>query len=83
MPAGVDILVTHGPASGRCDGGKGCHALARRVAQLRPRLVVCGHIHYAYGAMKGHGEDGRVNYVNASNCDEERRLAHPPIVVDI
>ncbi|KAF8625848.1 hypothetical protein AX17_006744 [Amanita inopinata Kibby_2008] len=51
----TDILLTHGPPHGVFDetrrGDKvGCEALAARVAQLRPRLHVFGHIHEAHGA---------------------------------
>lgn len=56
----TDILVVHGPPAlyGDCDGEvgrdgnvkvKGDGYLLREIRRVRPRLVVCGHIHGAYG----------------------------------
>ncbi|KAK7940758.1 uncharacterized protein PG986_013145 [Apiospora aurea] len=48
-----DILVTHGPPRHYLDQRDfhraGCPYLAEMVHRLRPRLVVFGHIHAAYG----------------------------------
>lgn len=51
IPADTDIIVTHGPPWGHLDGIKksGCPFLARAVTRVRPRLVLCGHIHVGYG----------------------------------
>ncbi|KAJ7089219.1 Metallo-dependent phosphatase-like protein [Mycena belliarum] len=51
----TDILLTHGPPHGVLDRTTkatlaGCPALAARLAALRPRLHVFGHIHEARGA---------------------------------
>jgi len=45
------IIVTRGPPLAHFDGARraGCTFLAREIARVRPRLVVCGHIHVAYG----------------------------------
>jgi Icc-related predicted phosphoesterase len=46
---GVDVLVTHAPPLGVGDGGDHAHqgfaALHRLVRELRPRLLVHGHVH--------------------------------------
>ncbi|KAK7696081.1 hypothetical protein QCA50_000723 [Cerrena zonata] len=52
----ADILLTHGPPFGifdRVNTGElvGCEALLSRVAQLRPRLHLFGHIHEDHGAV--------------------------------
>lgn len=52
----ADILLTHGPPYGIFDTTVmnervGCEALMSRVAKLRPRLHVFGHIHEAHGAL--------------------------------
>jgi hypothetical protein len=59
IPNGVDIVVTHTPPKGRCDGvtasgqqkdrREGCPALSRRIEQIRPMLNICGHIHSGRG----------------------------------
>lgn len=45
----LDVLVTHAPPEGLGDAGDPAHqgfaALQRLVAQLRPRLLVHGHVH--------------------------------------
>ncbi|MBS1880835.1 MAG: metallophosphoesterase family protein [Actinobacteria bacterium] len=46
------VLVLHSPPKGHCDGpgeGFGSPALAAAIAAKRPRLVVFGHIHEAWG----------------------------------
>jgi len=61
IPNEVDIVVTHTPPKGRCDGvvaatsgqkdriREGCPALLRRLEQVRPILNICGHIHNGRG----------------------------------
>jgi Icc-related predicted phosphoesterase len=48
-----DVLVTHGPPRYHLDKRDfyraGCPFLAEQVSRLKPRLVVCGHIHAAFG----------------------------------
>lgn len=48
------ILVTHTPPRGCCDKvlgrfSAGSRGLARRIAEIAPRVVICGHIHEAAG----------------------------------
>jgi Icc-related predicted phosphoesterase len=54
IPAGLDVLVTHGPPLGLGDraffgGSVGCADLLARVRERSPRLHVFGHIHEAHG----------------------------------
>lgn len=50
IPEGTDIVLTHGPPKGYLDeGGKGCNWLLRELWRVKPRLVVCGHIHEGRG----------------------------------
>ncbi|KAM3417332.1 hypothetical protein BST61_g5583 [Cercospora zeina] len=51
VPASTDILVTHGPPAGFRDirPSAGCGYLYDEVARVKPRLMVCGHIHLARG----------------------------------
>lgn len=84
IPAGIDVLVTHGPPSAildRTTSGHqvGCEELLVAVARVRPRVHVFGHIHEAYGVVDRDG----TRFVNASTCDFRYRPVHPPIVVDL
>ena len=84
IPDGTDVLVTHGPPLGVLDTtlrGEpvGCAALRGRVAQLRPRLHLFGHIHEAYGVVD---HDGTL-FVNASNCTLAYEPDNAAIVVDL
>lgn len=79
IPAGTDILVTHGPPAGILDRtvrGEfvGCQDLLDRVWEVRPRLHVFGHIHEAAGRADVDG----LTFVNAS-CDRDRG---GPVVVE-
>jgi Icc-related predicted phosphoesterase len=84
IPAGVDILVTHGPpygildrtARGQCVG---CEELLPVVERLRPRLHVFGHIHEAYGQVEVKG----TRFVNASVLDLHYRRVNAPVVIDV
>lgn len=57
IPEGVDIVVSHTPPKGHCDGStkdvrdgrEGCPALLRRLSKIRPKLSICGHIHDGRG----------------------------------
>lgn len=84
IPAGVDVLITHGPPHGILDqvgGGPhlGCEELAERVAAVRPRIHVFGHIHGGFGAVRS----GDTLFINASTCDEGYRPVNRPVVVDL
>lgn len=83
VPAGIDILITHGPPWGILDrvlhGEKvGCADLLRELARIRPKLHLFGHIH------EGYGRDARDDtvFVNASICTADYRPTQPPIVID-
>jgi Icc-related predicted phosphoesterase len=54
------VLVLHSPPKGHCDGGDdgshfGSPALLAAVEEKRPRLVVFGHIHEAWGCESAVG----------------------------
>ncbi|KAM4057757.1 calcineurin-like phosphoesterase [Hirsutella rhossiliensis] len=49
-PADTDVMLMHGPPKGHLDdGGKGCGRLLAEVWRVRPKVVVCGHIHAGRG----------------------------------
>jgi Icc-related predicted phosphoesterase len=58
-PAGA-VLVLHSPPRGHCDASAdgsefGSPALLRGIAEKRPRLAVCGHIHESWGCESAIG----------------------------
>jgi predicted phosphohydrolase len=81
IPAGLDVLVTHGPPAGIGDRSSigeeraGCTDLRARVAEVRPRLHVFGHIHEDGGAWT----IGATTFVNCTTWECER----PPTVIDL
>lgn len=83
-PAGLDILITHGPPYGVLDVTPrgdlaGCEELRKKVDEVLPRVHIFGHIHHGYGIL----DKGPVKFVNASTCDEEYFPSNPPIIFDI
>jgi Icc-related predicted phosphoesterase len=54
--------------------------LLKRIEEIKPKLVVCGHVHEGYGAYK---LPCGTTIVNASVLDEKYRLVNAPIVVEI
>jgi hypothetical protein len=79
IPTGLDVLITHGPAFGWLDDGKGCEDLTEVLMKRCPRLHICGHVHEGYGALK---TQERIQ-VNAALCNRWNQLVKLPIVVDI
>lgn len=62
VPDDTDILVVHGPPAfyGDCDGEKkpsgevkvkGDGYLLREIRRVKPKMVICGHIHGAFGLV--------------------------------
>ncbi len=67
IPAGLDVLITHGPPHGILDVTNrnelaGSVTLIERVRTTKPRLHVFGHIHEAAGRY----DDADTTFVNAS-----------------
>ena len=84
IPAGIDVLVTHGPPLGILDRTSrgddvGCADLLAALPRIKPRLHVFGHVHEGYGTLERDG----IRFVNASNCTERYIAVQKPIVVDL
>ena len=89
-------MVTHGPPANcdfldRCmDGQKvGCSDLTKRIVEIQPSLVVCGHIHEGYGHTTKEimSEDGEtvervVTFVNASVLNHRYEMTNNPVIVE-
>lgn len=83
-PAGVDVLLTHGPPKGILDRttrgvAAGCEALRDELPRIAPRVHIFGHIHEAAGR---HEQDGTV-FLNASSLDARYQPAEAPVVIDL
>jgi predicted phosphodiesterase len=82
IPDGIDVLLLHGPPHGYGDFSPmgrvhtGSPGLAARIEQLKPRLVVNGHIHSGYGVYTL----GETTVVNAAHVDESYHPANPPVL---
>jgi predicted phosphodiesterase len=84
IPAGTQVLVTHGPVFGildRTDGGlnAGCDDLLVKVNELKPRVHICGHIHEAYGQVSRDG----TTFINASVLNQRYKLVNEPVVLEL
>jgi Icc-related predicted phosphoesterase len=85
VPAGIDILITHGPPMGILDWSSfgnehaGCADLRQELARIKPKIHAFGHIHGAYGIATW----ANTLFVNASLCDEAYVANHPPVIVEM
>lgn len=85
IPHDTDVLITHSPPRGHCDrlvNGReiGCEHLRDRINEICPELVVCGHIHEAYG---GSYLGGGSYCANVSVLDENYAVTNDPVVIDL
>ena len=85
IPDNTDILITHGPAYdtldtvvGRFWDNLGCNLLAERIAVVKPKIHVCGHIHSGYGYEFKNG----THFFNASVLDEQYEYTQKPMTFD-
>jgi predicted phosphodiesterase len=85
IPENTDILVTHSPAYGKLDTTEwnrsmllGCEMLAQRIAQVKPKIHVCGHIHSGYG----YHFDGTTHFFNAAILGESYKYQNKPFTFD-
>ena len=79
IPAGVDILVSHQPPYGCGDLGLGSVELRAAIRRVKPKLVICGHIHDGFGRFEC---DGSPVY-NVSVVDDAYRLVREPTAIDL
>lgn len=85
----TDVIISHTPPHDILDEVKytrpdetphvGSKALKKRIESVEPELVVCGHIHEAYGDSEVDG----IKYINASVCNLDYDLVNDPVVVEV
>ena len=84
IPLNTDILIVHGPPFGKLDtigfGGMsvGCEDLMKRIEEIKPKIVVFGHIHESHGYIF----DGNTHYINASVLDGRYIFKNRPLNVE-
>ncbi len=83
IPADTDIIVAHGPPRGFGDRTRQTHvgstAMTTALERVQPRLMVCGHIHPAYGRY----HLGATEIINASLVDEDYHPVNPVIALEL
>jgi Icc-related predicted phosphoesterase len=84
IPDDTQVLVVHGPPHGFGDknlAGEsvGCKALLQRILEIRPEIVVSGHIHEGYGIRVFDG----IYFANASLCNSRYLPVNAPIIIDV
>jgi Icc-related predicted phosphoesterase len=82
IPEGIDILISHGPPRDVLDrnvGGYPCGSTSLRSAieRVKPRAVVCGHIHEAYGT----DVIGGTRIYNVSHVNFNYRPVNSPVEI--
>lgn len=88
IPAGIDVLMSHQPPYGCGDlvtdlSGDRVHVGSREllatIERVRPRVVVCGHIHAGHGRYEHQG----IPIYNVSVVDERYRHVHDATVIEL
>ena len=89
IPDDLDLLITHGPPQEILDTTEGfrlnpigSYSLRVRLYDMhghRPKNVVFGHIH----SGRGFKRDMDINFFNVANCDEQNRIVHNPVLIEV
>lgn len=85
IPSDTDVLIVHGPPYGVTDftcpryGSKnvGSKTLRERILEVRPQLVITGHIHEGYGSEVLDG----IHVENVALMNEDYEPVNPPRVL--
>ena len=81
IPMNTDILIVHGPPYGKLDYvphnnlNVGCEELMKKIGEIKPKIVIFGHIHEGYGYVF----DGTTHFINASVLDGQYIYKNKPV----
>jgi Icc-related predicted phosphoesterase len=85
IPMNTDILIVHSPPFGKLDRvgyeNVGCEDLKNRIDIVKPKIVVCGHVHEGFGYVR----DEHTHYFNAAITrinNGNYNFRNKPITVD-
>ena len=70
----LDVLISHCPAEGYVDSKHGCPALTKCIEKVKPRILICGHIHSARGIAIS--PDDKTVFVNCATAKGGIRGGH-------
>jgi len=89
IPKDIDILISHDPPFGVCDvdvtlqkydkSHKGNISLTNTILEIKPKLVICGHIHTGDHRLIKIND---TEYINVSILDEQYLLTYLPFIYD-
>ncbi|MEX2168671.1 MAG: metallophosphoesterase [Pirellulales bacterium] len=89
IPEGIDVVVSHQPAFGYGDAvphyrtgepmPQGSRELLAAIDRVKPRILICGHIHEGHGQFVHNG----TRIFNASVVDENYQLVHPATLFNV
>ena len=82
IPHDVDILISHGPPFGIGDevpaGHQGSVSLRDKIFEIKPKLVVYGHIHPAFGMWK----IDDIIFANVSLLNDAMEIVNKPVLFE-
>lgn len=84
IPKEVDILVSHGPPHGIGDEVSGPEhvgslSLLNKIYEIKPRLIIYGHIHDAFGVWN----KNQMIFANVSLLNDAMEEVNKPVVFDL
>jgi Icc-related predicted phosphoesterase len=90
IPKDTDILITHGPAFGHLDyiqnigRSGGCEDLRKVIDEIRPKICLSGHLHFAYGMKEHYYKDETTTiFSNASICNDNYIVINKPNIIEL
>jgi Icc-related predicted phosphoesterase len=85
IPDDTDILLLHGPPYGYGDFSPHGHehtgspSLLKKIEEIKPKLVVAGHIHAGYGRYN----IGETVFINAAHVNEQYKPVNALQIVEL
>ncbi len=89
IPDDIDILISHTPPHGILDKNKwdhhcGSKSLLETLRRVKPKYLICGHIHEAYGRYELLHADGSMTIcLNVSHMDGDYEPVNEPVYLEI